>query len=151
VALAAVVVALGAIAVPLAFAGLPGLSGEHNGIEGGGVSNIASVTVPLRRGALESCMGAVGGTPVPGSTATISARPIPAQVVADVHLHGLANTFYTIQLITSGCQTLGFAFTTTNAAGNATVAVTAARGTLNDAFVTALGGGDFQVSDEARF
>jgi hypothetical protein len=150
-AVATLLVALGAFAVPSA-------SARHHPSPAKGeieaseqLAATSGVTVPLRRGALESCMGAVGGTPVPGSTATINATIIPSQVTATVNLHGLANTFYFIQLVTSGCQTLGFSFTTTNGAGNATVAVTAARGTLNDAFVTAVGGGDFQVSAEGTF
>jgi hypothetical protein len=113
-----------------------------------------AVTVSLRRGALESCNGAVGGTPVPNSTASISATTFPAEVTATVNLAGRANTFYTIQLVTSAsgaCQTLGFQFVTTNGMGRATTVVAAARGSSNSAFVTATGGGDFQVSNLASF
>lgn len=160
---AALMLLVAAFAVPAASAGNhtpaghrganetpPGVN-EPDGDEG---LSASGVTVNLRRGALESCNGAVGGTPVPNSTATISATTFPAEVTATVNLVGRANTFYTIQLVTSlsgACQTLGFQFVTTNATGKATTVVTAARGASNSAFVTALGGGDFQVSDLARF
>jgi hypothetical protein len=94
-------------------------------------------------------MGAVGGAPVTGSTATITRGLF--SVNATVHLKGLANTFYFIQLVTSGCQTQGFGFVTTNAQGTATTTVTTSPGLLNDAFATALGGGDFQVTPDASF
>ena len=103
--------------------------------------------VQMRRAAGYSCFGAVGGVPVLGSTANVTGGFFT--ISATVHLHGLPFTFYTIQLVTSGCQTQGSGFVTTNALGNATVTVTAPRGFLADAFVTALGGGDFQISNEA--
>jgi hypothetical protein len=152
-----------AVAVPAASAGNHASAGQRSANQmprgakepDGDEGLLANgVTVSLRRGALESCNGAVGGTPVANSTATISASTIPAEVTAQVNLAGRANTFYTIQLVTStsgACQTLGFQFVTTNSTGRATTVVTAARGSSNSAFVTATGGGDFQVSNLARF
>jgi hypothetical protein len=54
-------------------------------------------------------------------------------------------------LVTSGCQTLGFGFVTTNGFGIANTMVTANRGFLTDAFAYAVGGGDFQVTRNATF
>jgi hypothetical protein len=151
-------VAAGLIAL-CAFTAVPALAGhkphsDRPGGErtkaGGAVTNLATPgLVNFRRGALFSCFGAVGGTNVPGSTATITRGLFT--VNATVHLVGLKNTFYTVELVTSGCQTLGFGFVTTNASGVANTMVTANRGFLNDAFAYALGGGDLQVTPDATF
>jgi hypothetical protein len=107
--------------------------------------------VPLKRGALESCTGAVGGTPVPGSTATIASTA--TQVTAVVNLKGKAFTTYNVQLVGTGCALLGLQFVTTNGTGTATAMFSVARGSSTGAFVTALGlvNIDFQVSDQVKF